>query len=457
MKLQHDLALRVIKGLNILSVSVPFIICWSLYYGQNLWRKSFHGRGNYVVYFLFMVLYCVFARIYDAFLVSITPVTEMLYSQALSVFFTDGMMYIIICLLSRHIVTILPLIICFLSQLLLSLVWCILSQHWYYRTFPPKKTVIIYDMREGMERLIQQYGMDKKFQVVASCSVEECLRDNFQVIPDEVKAVYLCGVHSHDRNIILKWCIERKITVYVIPRVGDVIMSSAKKMHLFHLPILRVDSYHPDPEYIFIKRLFDILFSSLAILLLSPFMLITALAVKADGGPAIYRQVRLTKDGKEFSLMKFRSMRVDAEKDGIARLSTGEHDDRITKVGRVIRKIRFDELPQLFNILYGSMSIVGPRPERPEIARQYEEEMPEFRLRLQAKAGLTGYAQVYGKYNTTPYDKLQMDLMYIAHPSFIEDLRICFATVKILFMPESTEGVAEGETTALHSDGKKKS
>lgn len=157
----------------------------------------------------------------------------------------------------------------------------------------------------------------------------------------------------------------------------------------------------------------------------------------------------MTKNGKYFDVLKFRSMRVDAEKDGVARLSTGDKDDRITPVGRIIRKVRIDELPQLLNILQGAMSVVGPRPERPEIAAQYEEELPEFALRLQAKAGLTGYAQVYGQYNTTPYDKLQMDLMYIANPSFLEDIRICFATVKILFMPESTEGIAKGQITAI--------
>ena len=165
-----------------------------------------------------------------------------------------------------------------------------------------------------------------------------------------------------------------------------------------------------------------------------------------------YRQRRLTKDGKLFDVLKFRSMRVDAEKDGVARLSTGENDDRITPIGRIIRKCRIDELPQLICILSGDMSIVGPRPERPEIAMEYEKELPEFALRLQAKAGLTGYAQVYGKYNTTPYDKLQMDLMYIAHPSIIEDFKIVFATVKILFMPESTEGVSEGQTTAMRGE-----
>jgi lipopolysaccharide/colanic/teichoic acid biosynthesis glycosyltransferase len=149
-------------------------------------------------------------------------------------------------------------------------------------------------------------------------------------------------------------------------------------------------------------------------------------------------------------------MRQDAEKDGVARLSSGGADDRITPVGRFIRKVRIDELPQLFNILGGSMSLVGPRPERPEIAEQYYEELPEFALRLQAKAGLTGYAQVYGKYNTTPYDKLQMDLMYIAHPSFLEDLKIIFATVKILFMSESTEGIRAGASTALEGKEEEK-
>jgi lipopolysaccharide/colanic/teichoic acid biosynthesis glycosyltransferase len=139
---------------------------------------------------------------------------------------------------------------------------------------------------------------------------------------------------------------------------------------------------------------------------------------------------------------------MDAEKDGVARLSTGERDPRITKVGHFIRACRIDELPQLINILRGDMSIVGPRPERPEIAQQYKEFLPEFDLRLQCKCGLTGYAQVYGKYNTTPYDKLLMDLMYISRPSLAEDFKICLATFKILFMKESTEGVAEGQTTA---------
>ena len=183
-------------------------------------------------------------------------------------------------------------------------------------------------------------------------------------------------------------------------------------------------------------------------MVLSPLMLVTAAAIKlTDGGPVFYKQIRLTRNRKEFYVYKFRSMRVDAEKDGVARLAS-QGDDRITPVGKIIRSLRIDELPQLLCILLGTMTIVGPRPERPEIAAQYEKEMPEFALRLQAKAGLTGYAQVYGKYNTSPYNKLQMDLQYIGSMGLVTDLKIIFATIKVLFVPESTEGVAQGQTTA---------
>ena len=212
--------------------------------------------------------------------------------------------------------------------------------------------------------------------------------------------------------------------------------------------MLRVGRYNPTPEFLLCKRVFDIVVSGLALIVFSPLMVILAIIIRMDGGTAFYRQKRLTKDGRVFEILKFRSMRMDAEKDGVARLSTGDSDPRITKVGRFIRACRFDELPQLINIIKGDMSIVGPRPERPEIAAKYKEYLPEFDLRLQCKCGLTGFAQVYGQYNTTPYDKLLMDLMYIAQPSMVEDLKICFATVKILFSKESTEGVADGAVTA---------
>lgn len=441
---RQDLILRLVKLTNVILMLVPIILSWKFYYSSQI-VVTYEWNEEVLIGFIYCIVYMVFGRIYEAFNVYLLRISEMIYSQILACFFSDAILYLIICLMTGRLSSLWPIVISLLIQLVLSVLWCLMTHLWYYHTFPAQPTAVIYDLRPGMENLINEYGMDKRFRVVKTVDIR-----NFQMEQLEgVTAVFLCGIPSHKRNIICKYCINAGITIYTIPRIGDLIMSGAKQMHMFHLPIQRVERYRPVPEYRIIKRLFDVIISGAALLILSPLMIITAIAVKSvDGGPALYRQKRLTKDGQVFELLKFRSMRVDAEKDGVARLSTGDKDERITPVGHVIRKVRLDELPQLINILRGEMSIVGPRPERPEIAAQYEETLPEFRLRLQAKAGLTGYAQVYGKYNTTPYDKLQMDLMYIAHPSLFEDLRIMFATVKILFTPESTEGVGEGQVTA---------
>lgn len=448
-KFRHDVMLRIVKVLDVLMIELPFAACWFLYYAEHINRRV-AWNGNFAILSLFFVLYIVMGRIYDAFWMSKQRVSELVYGQILGAMAADGIMYIVICLMAGKVCNLWPGIAAIAGQLVMAMIWSVLAHKWYYRTFPPQKTAIIYDVRQGMERLINEYGLDQKYDVQMTLYVDDCLAD--LSVLDGMKTVFVSGVHSHERNIILKYCVGKGINMFVIPRVGDVLMSGAWPMHMFHLPMLRVGRYMASPEYLFVKRALDIVISLAALIVLSPVFLITALAVKSDGGPAFYKQVRLTKDGKQFEILKFRSMRVDAEKDGVARLSTGDKDDRITKVGHIIRACRLDELPQLLNIIKGDLSIVGPRPERPEIAAQYCEEMPEFALRLQAKAGLTGYAQVYGKYNTTPYDKLQMDLMYIAHPSLVEDLKIMLATVKILFMPESTEGVAEGATTAMGTE-----
>lgn len=446
-RFKHDLILRIIKIMDAVLMTVPFALCWYLYYAKHI-ASPFYAKGDYLVVALFFVLFIIFGRVYDAFLMSMQRISEIVYAQFLAAAVSDFIMYIVIWLLSKHLPNILPGVAALIGQVVLAAVWAYNAHHAYFKIFPPQATAVIYDTRQGMEKLIGKYGLDTKYKVVLTATADECIA-NLAML-DGVSTVFMSGIHSHDRNAILKYCVENNIGIFVIPRIGDTIMSGAYPMHMFHLPMLKVGRYHPQPEYLFIKRLLDIVISAVALVVLSPIFLVTAIAIKVtDHGPVFYKQIRLTKDGKEFGILKFRSMRVDAEKDGVARLSSGDHDDRITPVGKVIRACRIDELPQLLNILKGELSIVGPRPERPEIAAQYCEEMPEFSLRLQAKAGLTGYAQIYGKYNTTPYDKLVMDLMYIAHPSIVEDLKIMFATVKILFMPESTEGVSEGQTTAM--------
>ena len=443
MGLKHDLLVRAVKVLNVIAITIPFLCCWIGFYKPMLYRAEESLKESFMIILLFIILYLVFSRIYDAFHLSLQRISELVYSQTLASFFADGIMLLILELLAHGKVQIFPILLCFSGQSAFSALWSLLAHRWYFRTFPPLRTVILYHKKEKMENLINAYGMDIKFQVVKTCSIEDSLKDISAVIDESIQTIFIYDIPSHERNKILKYCIEENIIAYVIPSTGDLMMSSSRTMHMFHLPMLRIERYRPVPEFIIMKRIFDILISFIALVFFSPAMLVIALAVKSDGGKIFYHQTRLTKDGKEFEILKFRSMRPDAEQDGKARLSTGEQDERVTKTGKILRRFRLDELPQLLNILKGDMSVVGPRPERPEIAAQYEKELPDFHLRLQAKAGLTGYAQVYGKYNSTPYDKLQMDLMYLAHPSMIQDLKICFATIKTLFTPESTEGVSE--------------
>lgn len=445
-KIRHDIILRLVKMSSVLLMTGAFGLGWFGYYDHSL-AVPYSKNESYLMLAFFMILFVIFGSVYEAFYISMKQVSEMIYSQALAALVTDGVIFIVIWLLTKHFPRVVPIIIVFMVQCVLAIAWSYWSNYWYYKQFPPRATAIVYDKRTGMKKLIAEYGLAKKYDVKWKMTAEECL-SQLECL-DDLDTVFISGVHSHERNIILKYCMARGIEVLVIPRVGDVLMSSAHPIHMFHLPMLQIRRYDVTPEYLFVKRLMDIVISAVALVVLSPAMLAVAIAIKAyDGGPVFYSQIRLTKDGKTFKILKFRSMRVDAESDGVARLSTGENDDRITPIGKFIRKVRLDELPQLINILNGDLTIVGPRPERPEIAAQYCEEMPEFVLRLQAKAGLTGYAQVYGKYNTTPYDKLQMDLMYIAHPRIIEDLKIMMATVKILFMSESTDGIEDGQTTA---------
>lgn len=442
-KIQQEL----LNGLDVLLVTGAFWLCWQHFY-QNRIDHPFYYLGNLIMVFLFGLFYYSISHLYNGYSVPISRIYELVYSQTLAACLSDGLLYLMILLINRHYITFLPFLPTLVLQFFLIVGWTVAAHQWYFHQFPPKKTVVILGQGQNVDALVKQYGMDVHFDVQSVVPVEECLKDLPGTI-GQAEVVFCCGLHSHNRNLVTKYCVAHKIGTYVIPRIGDVIMDSARKVHLFHLPMMAVQRYNPSPEYLILKRAYDIALSLVALVLFAPIMAVVAAAIKAtDGGDIFYRQARLTKDGKVFQVLKFRSMRMDAEKDGIARLSTGENDPRVTKVGRFIRAVRFDELPQLLNILKGDMAIVGPRPERPAISAQYAQAMPEWNLRLQAKCGLTGYAQVYGQYNTTPYDKLLLDLMYIAKPSLFEDFKIIFATVKILFMKESTAGVAEGQVTA---------
>lgn len=445
-----DLYLLLVKALLVAVDTAFFAAAWYLFYSKQLFVETFYGKGHLFVIALFVVLYVSLAKLYGGFDLTTSSASELSYGHAVAAVITAFFTYIVLWLLQRTLPNVLPLLAVMAGMILASALWSGPAVRLTNRLLPPKRTVLIYAYSEAMEngQMIIN-NMPWRFALVGQLAVDgDPARTLAELKAMNAEAVMICGVSSSVRNDIVKFCIAEKMEAYVRPNIGDYLINGAKTMQMCSLPVMLCQRCSPSVWYLVVKRGMDIALSLAALVILSPLMLVTAAAIKLyDGGPVFYKQIRLTKDRKEFYVYKFRSMRVDAEKDGVARLAS-QGDDRITPVGKVIRSLRIDELPQLLCILMGTMTIVGPRPERPEIAEQYEKEMPEFALRLQAKAGLTGYAQVYGKYNTSPYNKLQMDLQYIGSMGLVTDLKIIFATIKVLFVPESTEGVAQGQTTA---------
>ena len=371
----------------------------------------------------------------------------------MGLFCVNAITYIQICLLDRHFVNAGPLFIITVLQIAVIVLWASFFQWIYSKMFPPRKMILIYGERPAFGLMNKIRTRDDKYNICETVNVKRGMEYVASRIQD-YDSVIIGDIPCQARNHILKYCFEHSIRTYILPKISDIMLRGADDINLFDSPLLLARNQGFTFEQKVLKRTMDIVLSLVGIILSSPLMLLTALAILIqDGAPVIHKQTRLTMGGKEFCVYKFRSMIKDAEKDGVARLSA-EKDVRVTPVGKIIRRVRLDELPQLFNILKGDMSLVGPRPERPQVAAEYREYMPEFDYRLKVKGGLTGFAQIYGKYNTTPYDKLKLDLMYIENYSFRLDLKLIFMTVKILFMKESTEGVAEGQTTAaLEEEG----
>lgn len=449
--MKNEIIMWLLKALSVLENTALFML-YFYFSSPTLQRIISHWKAYVLFALIFSGIFIWLTRVYNAFEVGGRRIYELIYSLTLSSVVASGIMYIVQSAFVHKILN--PLMPMGLAavEFIWNTIWAVIADKIYFKLYKAKKTAVIYRSESDLRKLAEIGSLSNKFEVVKHIKAPADIQPLIAEL-DECEAIFIAGVEATLRNGIIKYCVKKNIPAYIEPKIGDILMSGAKHMQMFSVPVMQVSSAAPGPFYLFIKRALDIIFSLIGLVAASPVMLVTAIAIKAyDGGPVIYRQTRLTKDKKEFQLLKFRSMRVDAEKDGVARLSS-ENDDRITPIGRFIRACRIDELAQLFCILKGDMTIVGPRPERPEIAEQYEKTLPEFAMRLQVKAGLTGYAQIYGKYNTEPYDKLQMDLMYINDMSVSCDIGLMFATVKILFMPESTEGVKAGQVTADKADG----
>lgn len=367
---------------------------------------------------------------------------NLLCSQILSIGLLNLITYIQISLLDKKFHSPKVLVIMTITQLLLAIGWTFLFQRLYRFLFPPRRMLLVYGDRQAFHLVEKINSREDKYYLQTAIHI----RAGMETILEEAKrydALIIGDIPAKERNALLKKCFEEDIRTYSVPKLSDILIRTSEELDIFDSPLLLSRNDGISGIQRFIKRAMDLVCSGIGIVVLSPFFLLVALSIYlTDRGPVFYKQTRLTEGGKEFQICKFRTMIQNAEAKTGARLAA-ENDDRILPVGHFLRRTRLDELPQLFNIFKGEMSIVGPRPERPELAAEIEEEIPEFCYRLKMKAGLTGYAQVYGKYNTTSYDKLKLDLTYIRNYSLLLDLKLILMTPKIMMLKESTEGVAD--------------
>ena len=443
-----------LASLVVLAQMAVFAYVWyTVYRGQidePFWRK-----GNWVLIAIYGLLFAMFAKLYGGLKVGYLKRIDVFYSLTLALLCTNAVEYLEITLINRWFLSVWPMIEMTMVQLILIIIWIFGSRYIYSRLYRARRLLVIYGDRDPGDDLISKMNSRKdKYDISGKVHVSVGEKEIHKMMRD-YDGVIIWDLPSTERNRYLKFCFAHSIRCYVSPKISDIILMGSERIHLFDTPLLMSRNMGLAVDQRVAKRIMDILISGIGIIITSPIMLIIAIAVKAyDKGPVFYFQDRLTIGGTPFKICKFRSMCVDSEING-ARLAS-KHDSRITPVGHVLRNLHLDELPQLFNVFMGDMSLVGPRPERDVIMQEYEQEIPEFHYRLKVKAGLTGYAQVYGKYNTTPYDKLKLDLFYIENYSFLLDIKLLFMTVKIFFQKEVSEGVDDNQKNALKDSEEKK-
>lgn len=428
---------------------------WNLVY-NNILKQPFLGKGNILMIFTTFLVIFISMKMWGGFKLGYSKLVNLVFSQFLALITIGIGEYLIIALTAGTINNMGRLAGLIAISLAVDFIFCIVYDligiRIYLMIFPPIRLLQVNGDYDNHLRLKISNRSDK-YEVCEEISIYDGIDIIYSKI-EQYDAVLLNDIPNKYRKEILKHCFENDIPVYYTPKIQDIMVRGSDEINLFDSPLFLARNVGMTTAQAFAKRIIDIIGSTLGLIILSPIFLIVSILIKIeDGGKVFFMQDRCTYDGKVFRIHKFRSMKEDAEKDGKPHPATSD-DDRITKVGKIIRATRIDELPQLVDIWIGNMSIVGPRPERVEHVAKYTEDIPEFGYRLKVKGGLTGYAQVYGRYNTTSYDKLKMDLIYVVNYSLLMDFQIILETVKIIFSKESTEGFTEENSKKMNAYGK---
>ena len=429
-----------------------YYLMWKFCYRDDS-MIPFHGRGKLVLMLVYALLVLVIFTLSECFKFGYFRFSDILMSTWIALVLVNVISYLQICLMAGKVVSFVPILILWVAEYLTTGILCYIYTILYYKMNPPHDMILISGGVNGLTIKKKIERRDDKYTITESLQLEDIWNEGTaeQIALDDVlktvferisthESVVLSDIPADERNAILKYCYEQGIRTYVVPKISDIIMGGSFDINLFDTPIQLVNGTGLSSSERVVKRTSDLVLGILALIIASPLMLLIAIAIKIeDRGQVFFKQERVTRDGRVFSMLKFRSMIENANRDGEVK-GTTKDDKRVTRVGAIIRRYRLDELPQLFNIIKGDMSLVGPRPECKEFHEKYCKDIPEFVFRNKVKAGLTGYAQIYGRYNTSAYDKVRLDLIYIEKYSFLLDLKLMLMTLRILLKKESTEG-----------------
>lgn len=366
--------------------------------------------------------------------------TYLIFSETLSIISCNIVVYLVVIIpaAALGLMPIAPMIIMTAKDIVVIVLWVMFTNLLFKRLVPPKDVLLISSKNSIDEILVKFSKRSDLYHVVDKIEFDDGNLDNIYVQCNQHSNILIGDITSEARNDIIKHCFNNLRSIYVIPKISDILLKYSEDILIFDTPIYLSTNFGLSLEVKFFKRMADIIISLLILIVFLPIWLIVALLIKLeDRGPVFFFQERVTLDNKLFNIIKFRSMKVSDNKEVIP---TTTDDDRITSVGKFIRKYHIDEVPQMINVLLGDMSIVGPRPERKEHVELYTKEINEFEYRSKVKAGITGLAQIYGKYNTSAIDKLKLDLIYIKKCGFIFDLELILRTIKVLFVKDNTEG-----------------
>lgn len=423
-----------------------------LIFGSKFYFMLIPTRTSFITLVVFTLVYMMMNIIYGGFDIGKRKSKPIIYSFVLSVFFTDIAAHFFMCIMNITVVHNgkfvydypLLLLLTYIIQIFIIVVFTYGGNYIYFSANKPHDSIIITRKGEQTDSIISKIGRYKmQYNITETVFIND--PDILKKI-DKADSIFFYNLSVPERNAFVEYCYHCKKDIYYSVELSDIVSLGSHRVYFDDKSMVYAPVKGLTFEQRVIKRIMDLVIAGFGLIITSPIFLITALCIKLeDGGPVFYKQERATYAGKIFNVIKFRSMKVE---DGSIHKSVTKNDDRITRTGRIIRKFRIDELPQLINVIKSDMSIVGPRPEMVENVEKYTKELPEFAYRQRAKAGLTGMAQIYGKYNTSPKDKLIFDLTYINEYSVWLDIKLIFRTLLVLLTPDkSTEAFEDNKKT----------